>query len=71
MSVLKGDQAELKQEYNALLARFNKASAYLDGPASIEEKERWIPELQKIIARLNELVNQLGLTEEEIFNGVK
>lgn len=65
------EMKELKQEYNALLVRFNKASVYLDGPAPNEEKERWIPEFQRIMKRMNELIQLLGLTEDEIFNGIK
>jgi len=44
----------LKQEYNQALARYHKAFTYLDSNAP--DREKWLPEYQKLLDRLNELV---------------
>jgi len=51
-------------EFKGKEARFNKAIAFLDGPASLEEKEKWQPEFIKLLNELNELYNQLTAGEE-------
>jgi hypothetical protein len=49
---------ELQAEYNKVLARVIKAEKYLDGDAPDEEKEKWIPEFMKLLARLRELMRE-------------
>ena len=70
MSLLIG----LKQQYNESLIRLKKAEAFMDGPAPIEEKEKWQPEFQSIIEKrenLYDYIKQTGyvMTPDEIENG--
>lgn len=51
---------DLKQEYNTELARIQKAMDYMDGPASNDEKNKWVPEFKAIEELLNELINKIG-----------
>lgn len=66
---------DIKQEYNFTLARFNKASAFMDSDKPEEEKEKWQPEFNKIVNRLNDLIERIQkelnreMTAEEILNG--
>ena len=50
----------LKNEYNDLLKRFYKATDYLnDKSIPLAERKRWLPEFQKIILRMNEILEEL------------
>ena len=49
----------LRQEYNEQLSRWKKAFTYLS--SDIEEKEKWLPEYEKIGNRLNAMVNELKM----------
>lgn len=66
---------KLKQEYNALLIREAKAEVYLDNNLkSITDRELWVPEYQRVINRLGEIIEELKangvkITEEQIFGG--
>lgn len=46
------------------MTRFKKACEFMDGPADIEAKERWEPELWKVLDEINVLA--AGYTEAEI-----
>lgn len=64
---------QLKQMYNPLIQRFKKAEVYLENNPDCE---KWIPELQKIVRQLSEIINlakQKGyiMTSEEVLNGFK
>lgn len=68
--------SEYVEQYNRLIKREKKGSAYLDNPDVPEqEKEKWIGEFQKILRALNDLISliekELGrnMTSEEILNG--
>mgnify|MGYP000906025151 CR=1 FL=1 len=50
----------LTDEYNDLLKRFYKATDYLDNKKiPMAERKRWLPEFQKIILRMNEILGEL------------
>ena len=49
----------LRQEYNEQLARWKKAFTYLS--SDIEEKEKWLPEYEKLCNRLNAMVVELKM----------
>lgn len=51
----------LRQEYNEQLARWKKAFTYLSSDISEAEKEKWLPEFEKICNRLNAMVNELKM----------
>lgn len=71
------DIAELKQEYNGLLKRFEAGSEYLDDDSiPIAERESRIPAFIKILERLNRILYDLkecGLfvTDNEILGGMR
>lgn len=60
-----------KQEYNALLKRYNKAVEYFDRkdiPDS--EKEKFIPSFLEILKGLNYYLSKIGVyTKKEILEG--
>lgn len=67
---------ELKQEYNKLLARYRKAEQYLDdNTIPLLTREKYIPELQKIIDNLGTMITDIqkyeDITEEQILYGFK
>ena len=52
---------ELQQKYNELLAREKKAEAYIDDPhRTPAEIEKWMPEYQKILTELNDILGRIG-----------
>lgn len=65
----------LKEEYNNLLIREAKAEIYLDDNSkSITDRELWVPEYQKVINRLGEIIEELGtngviITKDQILGG--
>lgn len=67
---------EIQEEYDILLARKRRAQALFNNP-SIEDsrKEAWLPELNKILIRLNLLrveykkITGEQMTETEASNG--
>lgn len=60
----------LKQQYNRLLKRFLAGSKYLDDNSiSIETREKWLPEYEKIRAEMEQLLLQVKHTEENILGG--
>ena len=69
MSVL-----ELKKEYNTVLAREKKAEGWING-ASDTEFEKWLPEYNKVINNLDDLIRKIEsesnakLTSEDILYG--
>ena len=46
------------------MARLEKACKFMDGPATIEEKERWQPELYKVLDEINAMT--AGMSEPEL-----
>jgi 3-deoxy-D-arabino-heptulosonate 7-phosphate (DAHP) synthase class II len=60
------DNSELMDQYKAVADRIKKAKAFMDGPGSINEKEFYVPQFQKLIHKYCELAEQLGLTEDNV-----
>ena len=62
-----------KKEYNMLLERFNKANEYFDREdLSQEEKERFLPQFQKVISHMSYLLGEIEVyTKQEVFEGFK
>ena len=58
----------LREEYNTLLKRWKDAFVFLNTDISQEEKERWLPEYEKICERLNKLTTLLRLNDAKITN---
>jgi hypothetical protein len=62
----------LKQQYNDLLVKINKAIVYMDSAIPKTEKERWQPKFKALIDEANDLIKQIGdVTEIEILEGFK
>jgi len=50
----------LEKQYNKLLIRFNKATAFLENSSTTEkEVEQWLPEYQTILMQMNQLCNNI------------
>lgn len=65
----------LRQEYNEQLARWKKAFTYLSSDTPQEEKEKWLPEFEKICGRLNAIEIELRMqgiisTNERLMEGL-
>ena len=62
---------ELKKEYNTLLARVNKAEAYLnDANIPVDERLKWGPLYNELCIQLGAILQQLGgFTGDEWCNG--
>lgn len=50
---------ELKMQFADKMIRFRKATAYMDGPATAQEKEKWQPEYLKLLHECCELEYKL------------
>lgn len=67
--------SDMQKQYNKLIARFNNASEFMDSDNPLAEKEKWQPEFNNIVNRLDDLIiliqKELGreMTAEEILNG--
>lgn len=63
--------AEAKQEYNALLKRYNKAVEYFDRKDIPEtEKEKFIDNFQEILTGLNYYLSKIEVfTNQQILEG--
>lgn len=67
---------QLKEQYNTVIDRYNKAEQYFASDASREEKEQFIPQLQEVINILGGLIRQIRIhghemTSSEILEGFK
>lgn len=66
---------ELKRQYNKLLIREQRAEQWIDAPSRTEQEYlKWLPEFQKILNGLNEILNKIGVsntTENERSYGFK
>jgi len=57
---------QLKKDYNKTLARFYKAEEYINS-ATDEQIKKWLPEFEKIIISLSEMMlDYFVLTGEEM-----
>lgn len=66
MSVL-----ELKQQFIDKLKRFKAGAAYMDGPASVADKDKWQPVFCELLSEINDLIEWLRqsgcqMSDEEI-----
>ncbi len=52
-------------KYKELCQRIAKAEKFMDGPATLDEKDKWMPEFMGLIRKQCEIAEHLGLTEEE------
>lgn len=65
----------IKGEYNEYLSRYKKASRWIDDPKrTMEEIEKWLPEFERIIAHLGELLlemQKMGInySDDEVLKG--
>jgi hypothetical protein len=60
----------LKQQYNELLKRFLAGTKYLDNnEIPIAEREKWLPEYEKIRAEMEQILSQVEHTEDNILRG--
>ena len=58
---------ELKKEYNNLLQRHMKAAVYMDDEkVPIQDREKWMPEFQKIGYHLNRMLNMFDIRGIEV-----
>lgn len=68
---------ELKQSYNKLLTRFNKACIYINADERTPtEIEKWTPEFNRLCREMSELINKMEsqgmeFTDEELIGGFK
>lgn len=66
---------ELQQTYNAELSRMKKAITFMDGPALLAEKDKWMPEFKAIEKELDRLILDIEkaatikMTKTEILEG--
>lgn len=75
MSILGKELDTLKQEYNALLTRYNNGVKYIE--THPKEIKKWEKELLKIVTNLDIKIHEIKfyceyiMTEEEIENGFR
>ncbi len=75
MSILGKELDTLKQEYNALLTRYNNGIKYIN--THPKELKKWEKELFKIVANLDIKIHEIKfycnykMTDKEIENGFK
>ena len=75
MSILGKELDTLKQEYNALLMRYNNGVKYIE--THPKEIKKWEKELLKIVTNLDIKIHEIKfyceyiMTEEEIENGFR
>ncbi len=58
---------EYKITYNKLLRRYNNGIAYIS--ENPNEREKWFPEIQKIMQDLDNLVKKYSIPDENILTG--
>jgi hypothetical protein len=59
------DKAQIDR-FKAITKRINKAIVFLDGPASMVEKEHYVPAFQELIQERSKITKQLELIDEDI-----
>jgi len=61
-----------KKQYNSLVKRYKEAERFMDdNTKTIEEREKWIPQLQGLLKDMHDIAKEFKLTKEEIENGIK
>ena len=59
----------IKRTYNKLLQRYYNGCNYIE--EHLEEADKYLPKVLEILNRLNQILECLPATEEEILNGFK
>jgi hypothetical protein len=61
-----------KQEYNNFVYRLKQAALYMDDDSiPIEEREKHMPRLRKLMQDMHDIAKEFKLTEEEMLNGIR
>ena len=60
---------KLKELYNKTLQRYYNGCNYIE--EHIEEAEKYLPEVIKLLRILNQILEKIPATEEEILSGFK
>lgn len=60
---------KLKQQYNKNLQRYYNGCNYIE--QHLEEKDKYIPVVKKLLNEMNEILEKIPATKEEILNGFK
>lgn len=58
---------ELKMLYNTTLQRYYNGCNYIE--EHVEEVDKYLPEVVKLLDTLNQILKKIPATEEEILNG--
>ncbi|WP_409229068.1 hypothetical protein [Gudongella sp. SC589] len=62
--------AEAKREYNNQLERYYKAENFFNSDIPQEEKEKFLPDFQKLLKGLSQLLRKIGVyTHKEVMEG--
>lgn len=59
----------LKEEYNKILQRYYNGCNYIE--QHIEEVDKYLPEVKRLLDRLNQILEEVPATDEEILEGFK
>lgn len=59
----------IKELYNKTLQRYYNGCNYIE--EHIEECDKYLPEVLKLLDKLNQILKRIPATEEEILNGFK
>lgn len=60
---------KVKELYNKILQRYYNGCNYIE--EHIEEVDKYLPEVMKLLDTLNQILKKIPATEEEILNGFK
>lgn len=60
---------KLKELYNKTLQRYYNGCNYIE--EHIQEADKYLPEVLKLLDTLNQILKRIPATEEEILNGFK
>lgn len=60
-------EIDLKQTYNKLLQRYYNGCNYIE--EHLDESDKYLPKVLEILDKLNQILEQIPATEEEILNG--
>ncbi len=60
---------KIKELYNTTLQRYYNGCNYIE--EHIEELDKYLPNVMKLLDTLNQILKRIPATEEEILNGFK
>lgn len=60
---------KIKELYNKILQRYYNGCNYIE--EHIQEADKYLPEVMKLLDTLNQILKRIPATEEEILNGFK